>query len=692
MRTGFVIRSLTIEGFKGFTAPKTIDVEGRHVFLLGENNNGKSSIIEAVRWGLFGSTNRRNEVVDNRDYQARCRVEIQLSRDAQKLQLRRTLLRGVTGGTDAELYDDSGTEVSIRELMPQLDSVDAGEGMHIIFASQSSPLSRQATDLKPFARTVFNHLGLSHPKALLERVGSVLYDQEIKEEDLGDRIDKIRVDINENHNRLQRQRSQIIASPPWKDDRIPTRVDTEQKVKRLLEERFGDSPNEDTFGVSLSALLDRGHNMLNSHNEKSRNEITAEIEDLDRQTQQLGERIAQRVELMAEIEECVREISDVLDGLSFDDWQGQLQDARRKLDIKTRRRKIDEIALTLAEDEHADEMHCPVCGDLRSIDKLLPSIRHRMDIPVTSEDEKTADIENRVESARELTAKKERMSREVDAITVQIQGSEDDAEYIQRCLVNPTFIDTQVSQLRTRRNDLQSQIDNMDAWRNECEAELSALEEENRFHDLQREITRSDRLHEQLELVDQRLKDFGEFGEATREIRTEIEIGLNNALRKDIPRVSDSFTRVFNALTQHPRYDRLRFNDDVLPELDLVVASSQDPTGVGHSTEVLNGQAESALLLVPYFAFSQDDETPTEAYLVLLDDPTRAFDERHIDVLVGQLAELGRHVQLFVASQETRQFKHLLPKYFQSSDYVVVEPRAWSYESGPEVLMEFPDR
>ena len=32
------------------------------------------------------------------------------------------------------LTDEQGHEHHIRDIMPQLDSVDAGEGMHIIFA------------------------------------------------------------------------------------------------------------------------------------------------------------------------------------------------------------------------------------------------------------------------------------------------------------------------------------------------------------------------------------------------------------------------------------------------------------------------------------------------------------------------------------------------------------------------------
>ena len=158
---------------------------------------------------------------------------------------------------------------------------------------------------------------------------------------------------------------------------------------------------------------------------------------------------------------------------------------------------------------------------------------------------------------------------------------------------------------------------------------------------------------------------------------------------ENLPTVCENLSRVFSALTHHPWFDQLRIAQDTLPTLELRVSSSQDLSGNEHPTGVLNGQAESALELVPYFAFSQADKAPTEVYLVLLDDPTRAFDEEHTEILIERLAELGNHVQLMVASQETARFRELLPKNFVRKSYVVIEPTRWSYRDGPDLEIEY---
>ena len=142
MARGFSVQGVDIEGFKGFASPKAIDFRGRHVFLLGQNGNGKSSIVEAVRWGLFGSAYRPNEVVKNQHYSGACRVTIKLIRDGELWTLRRTLNLGTGSSSDPILTDQHGNRRFMRDIMPQLDSVDAGEGTHIIFAPQSAPLRR----------------------------------------------------------------------------------------------------------------------------------------------------------------------------------------------------------------------------------------------------------------------------------------------------------------------------------------------------------------------------------------------------------------------------------------------------------------------------------------------------------------------------------------------------------------------
>ena len=113
------------------------------------------------------------------------------------------------------LTDEQGIEQSIRDNLPQLDSVDAGEGMHIIFAPQAGSLRRQPEDLSGFERTVFNHLGLTHPRSMLSQMDKILEDQQLVEDSLGKDFDDIRDEVEKKVAYLERQRGIILDVPPW---------------------------------------------------------------------------------------------------------------------------------------------------------------------------------------------------------------------------------------------------------------------------------------------------------------------------------------------------------------------------------------------------------------------------------------------------------------------------------------------
>ena len=253
--SGFRVQTVAIEGFKGFTNRKEIDLRGRHVFLLGRNGNGKSSILEAIRWGLFGSTRRPDEVITNRGYVGRCRVELTLVRDGKLWNLRRTLNRGTTGGSDRVLTDEHGNEHNVSEIMPQLDSVDSGEGMHIIFSAQSAPLRRPSRNLSAFERTVLHHLGLTHPRglqAVLETFSDT--SQRPAEDRLEVNLNIARANVDDQINDLERHRGRILDAQPWDGDRSPTVAESQGKARSLISEIMGSDPDSSLGGATLGCI------------------------------------------------------------------------------------------------------------------------------------------------------------------------------------------------------------------------------------------------------------------------------------------------------------------------------------------------------------------------------------------------------------------------------------------------------
>ena len=696
MVSGFRIQNIAVEGFKGFTTHTEIDLQGRHAFLLGKNGNGKSSILEAIRWGLFGSTGRPNEIVANRGYAGRCRVELALMREGKQWKFRRQLIRGASGGSDAELTDEHGQEQPIREVMPQLDSLDAGEGTHIIFAPQAAPLRRQSEDLSPFERTVFNHLGLTHPRSLLSQLDGFLVSQELAEHSLGEKLTEARSEIDKQIAELERQRGRILSSPPWEDSRSPTLSESENKVRALFEEIAGRPPDQSLSGLSLDALIDNAEDAVQAKRDQGQGVAKGELADLEQGMANLGALcdIQANIETQqSEMERVQSELNATLDGMSIGELQDGVHEEQVAADAVVLRRQVVENSILLLRCDVAESILCPICETEHRRHDLEVKLQHVTSQLPADTDSTLGQLEARLKQAEALEREVQNLGDKLAQLEQSaIESRETIRVYEGKALPGQLSLGQLSGMLTTlheRKSSVNAMIENQAGWFDSTQARLSRLKEEGRFHQCQKQLGRLQQSKNRIGEVKRSYDGLVSFGESVRTIRLAVNTCLTKRLEEESPGVSANLSQVFAALTRHPWFDRLIIAEDKLPKLELQVTSSQDPSSLGHPTGVLNGQAEGALDIVPYFAFSQADDAPTEVYLVLLDDPTRAFDEEHIGILVERLAELGRNVQLIVASQETAKFRELLPQHFDSASYVVVEPNNWSYQNGPQLDIEY---
>ena len=693
MAGGFNVQGVEIEGFKGFTSPSTIDFKGRHVFLLGRNGNGKSSIVEAVRWGLFGSASRPNEVVKNQHYSGDCRVTIKLMRDGELWRLRRTLNPGTGSSSDPILTDEHGKRHPIREIMPQLDSVNAGEGTHIIFASQSAPLRRQPEDLDPFERTVLNYLGLTHPRALLSNIDEFLEGQTEAEQRLGDELTEARNSIDGQIGEGQKRRKYILDAPPWGDGSTPSIVASEKKARRFIEEVTGNPPEDALEGSSLEALIESAEKSLDDRRTQGQGTLKEEATELASHRERLEELldIQTKIGVQESAVQCTQsKLETVYQGFTSDELRGKLANAKYEVETESIKGRIVRDAVDLINRDTTEEIPCPVC-DLHYDRQVLKSVLEKT---ANHSDNDSISIVKRLEYQLQRSEELETLVKEQEA---KLRGLKDSAggvsnsidEGDKKKLSEIDDIEQLIENYSEKESLVKAQINDEESWFASQQARLNGIKDESRFHQIQRHLNTLEANRKELDRVIANYENLVTFGESVRKIKTVVSTSLSEQLAEDIPRVSEILSKAFSALTQHQWYDRLIISESTLPKLQLRVASSHDPMSREDPTGVLNGQAESALNLVPYFAFSQTDDTPTEVYLVMLDDPTRALDTEHIQILVDRLRELGRNVQLIVASQETERFEEMIPNVFDEDGYVIIEPTDWSPDSGPSLNIKY---
>lgn len=695
MENGFRVQSVAIEGFKGFTNRQEIDLKGQHAFILGKNGNGKSSILEAIRWGLFGSPPRTSSVIENWDYPIRCRVEISMVRDNKLWNLRRTVLKGTTGGNDYRLTDANGVEHRLGEIMPQLDSVDSGEGMHIIFAPQSAPLRRQPDDLTTFERTVISHMGLTHPRSLLSQIGKFSEEQQVIENSIGAQVDEFQDVVDKKVEYLQRQRGLVIAAPPWDGDKIPSVAESENKVRALITEITRIEPDNSLDGVSLDALIDSTEESLSRRRTGDKESLDNELAEIVQKKNRLTE-LSEALESLTNIESQIKDsqahLMEILGEITLDVLREKLAKLRETADSAAMKLLVVNQASLLLRRDQIESASCPVCEIEHDRENLLKALQ------VTAENLSGISVAEQIQLESQLNDAEE-ITEETKRLEVEFHDLDENAKIVKEglesadpdALKDGAGVDelrSKIQQHEERQNSINKQIENHGGWVDSAQGRLSKLTEEAKYHKIQKDIIGLERVGNQLNQVTSAYQDLVSFGSSVQSIQDAVASCLVDRLEAEIPAVSEKLSRAYFALTHHPWYDRLTIPKETLPKLELRVASSLDPSGQSHPSAVLNGQSESALALVPYFAFSKSEDSPTEVYLVLLDDPTRAFDEDHIEILVEELAELGQHVQLVIASQESDKFRTLVPKYFDKGSYQIIEPTRWSHDAGPELTIE----
>ena len=692
MASGFNIQSVEIEGFKGFTSSQTINFEGRHVFLLGRVGKGKSSIVEAVRWGLFGSASRPYEVVRNTRYAGACRVNITLVRDGEPWNLVRTYNPG-TGRTSVPvLTDRHGTAHLLGQVMPNLDSLDAGEGAHIIFASQSAPLSRQPTDLEPFEKHIFNYLGLTHPRALLSHLDSFLREQGDAEDKLGAEITDARKDIDDQVEQEETRRRNILNAPPWGDGPSPSIATSEQKLRRFIEDITGDSPSADLDGASLSALIEDAERFLRDQSNVGQSELNARAKSLAvvrNKLEDLRAAKSKTKEQETKVQNTKCALAEIYAGRTPDELQQQFAESKFEWTTASVKRRIASDAEFLIGRGDSDEVPCPVCELPQDRQNLRDWVKNAADQFGDSKDagRSTMDaLESKIDEASKLETL-------LKAQTVELGSARAEEVHVMSFvsggdkakLEQGEDITQLIAGYSQQETAVNAQLEDQESWFKERRADLAKFKEEERFHRIQRLLQDLLMGKREVDRVIDSYNSLVEFGETVRKIREAVNARLDEQIADGLPRVSDILSKSFHALTNHDWYDRLVVSKGPFSSLHLGVTSSQDPAGTIDPTGVLNGQAESALSIVPYFAFSQADDTPTEVFLVMLDDPTRASDTEHINMLLERLEELGRNVQIIVASQEAERFTEMVPKVFDAGSYIIVEPTSWSPYGGPEL-------
>lgn len=234
MPAKYRISELRVEGFRGFTTPQTFDLEGKNVFIFGQNGRGKSSLVEAIRWCLFGAGGGSDIQVRNTHYEKQeCSVSMLLKGEGGTLRLHREFRPGHGHESRVTISDARGKAVQLQDALPQLSRLGPHESTQIIFAAQHAA-GQKLTDISDFGKVLCFYLQLEDVPELALRLGKLREERTAEAEDLAGEIEKLEHAYREQLREVQTRLETILADPPWNTDSTPTGNETTTKIEELV--------------------------------------------------------------------------------------------------------------------------------------------------------------------------------------------------------------------------------------------------------------------------------------------------------------------------------------------------------------------------------------------------------------------------------------------------------------------------
>ena len=702
---GFKIESVEIEGFKGFTLRQTIALAEAPTFIFGGNGSGKSSILDAIIWCLFGA--RGGEAnVRNDFYQSgagNCEVILHLKHDSGKWRIERRM-RPMSGEAPYVLVDSKGERRNLEEVLP-LTKLGHGPGATVIFADQE-PGRRHIHDFEDFEELIASYLGLGLTKSLIRSLDEELIEQsDYFNRSLLKQYEKTTNNLQTAFTNLRLRINAVLKAPPWDTPNPPPEIDSNTRLKELVTEviTITKSSEDEVRGTdNPTDVLDTISTLVTQAETKSVLETLALVKQLEQKVngvanlrQRLSEIVSQLSSVEERIKETNRRLTNLLGSNTVENLQAESSRLQSQNKIAAAHLEVAKRSLDVCQTEGFHS--CPACGTalnpeaLRGhLEQILSNIPNEIAAQQRRIQEVNAILVNVTTTRTTLNIyEATRQSHLREKVTVTTALAQEIESVFDENL--GARVDVHLERLRTRIFELNKQHGQSQAVLAQLKKRIQNLRVEYSFHQLNAYHARLEKYRDSDEFrqLEGRLREFKDRLDRLETIIVAMKEMYAENLEGELPMISGEMTKVYQTLTQQKSYPevKLKFEDAVSrtgdPEKKLVLFVGSEQDGWEDPQKKLNGQAKSAINLLPYFAFSNLDMLHHELDFLLIDDPSQSFDTSHITYMLGLLRNTSEHAQVIVATHEEDRFGPELSRLFKN--YGVIKITHFDKPSGPTI-------
>jgi DNA repair protein SbcC/Rad50 len=686
------LKALDVEGFRGANKKVHLDFSPRATVLSAWNGRGKSTLLGAIEWALFGelrfqpSENRtRDELVSLFHPAGRASVQVTLSRGSEDIRVSRTRVVGKMGSS-LEVRDGSGQTLEgdeAADFIFRLTGLGFDDFYRAAFLHQDSIRGLLTEEQKDRDEALDRLLGVETIRNLLTSIPlrpvSTALD-EIEDQE-GRLMERLAGAGGVAEGTRSRAREEAIGAGY---------AEEELNLKKGLEE-------------TLALLADLRRACL-KYDAEAPGEVTVEnLEDLERAARRI--KAATRAVRLTVGKESPLDVAVGRLGM-LKKWRVEIETAQT--DLQAAQTAVEEHGKEHGKPEqwaetrssllqaiernegalHVLDVHgkvvadaiayleavpssreCPVCGDPKEAAKLATLLRTKISKGQATEvrrlREEVTDAKGKIEGIAELETRRGRLVAESERCAASLKETLDTTW---RDLGKKGTTGDPLATIKKEEVALNGKLQGLRNLNLEREGDLQKLDDgADRLRALQRFIkadSEFQRVREKAEGRDDRgAKAFEEDKKQLIALRSELESiiqalnGLSTGRAQEaLARCGEDISRLYGSLCNHPYFDGLKIEvsqkavQGVQRNTYRIIAySSKDGQRTAASSRLSTAQM-NCVALSAYLSLAK--VLTHNLGFILLDDPSQNLDAEHKKALAGVIKGLFPSLQVVVGTHD----------------------------------------
>lgn len=701
------ITKVKVKGFRGFTKEKTIDFSSPVVILYGENGRGKSSILNAIEWCLFGkesvggNTGIRERIdweVKNRFFEEKEEsfVEVEIEKNEKRYVLKRTWLSPKKDEVSLKLPEGTTLcgEEAEKELSKLLSNYSFKDFMSCVYQHQEVIRFILTQEPKDRNEALDRLFGLSDYRNIIDGIE----DAKIKGDTLKNELDRIEKEINTKlevwSEQIEKKTNELGKEEIGEEDL----KETQEKIKNYLEnfsknskinlsEEFKSLP-EDDFKKFIDVTKNEIKRLRGEiPEEKIQRELFEKLKDL--QTQQITYEKAKE-NLKRKEEELNKFIKENGDFKIFEDKKINLE--KKIKDIEEEKEKITllgtlfEKAIKYLESDFVlDKETCPLCKN-RKVNLLLElkeefeqKFKNRLqalDKELKKSEEELKNIESLIKDYKKLEEVKKQAQEEFDKIGTDLRenlkiGKEDDP------LVH---IEKQIKDINKELENLKKVIAERASELNKVEEEIEKLKKMGEILTLkaQRDKAQNIKNTEEWKKLEEKSTELQKLANRIEKIKKALAEASHEKAKEIIESVSDKINNYFKRITNHSGIEKLVLKVEERAGKNDYKFYDQKNKEV---TPILSQGQYNSLALSIFTAMGELYYEKNPFKFIMFDDPSQSLGRTEKERFIEILNEISNVKKLIIATMDSEFYEALKKNLTKSKKYYLFSN--WTPEEGP---------